>query len=74
MSGCVSVMGPNAPGLTATSLELARIVRVEDLPCSPCQQRVCPLAHHRCLRELEPQSVLSAARDVLARAAASSPR
>jgi heptosyltransferase-2 len=64
---CVSVMGPNFPELTASSLERARIVRVEDLECSPCLQRVCPLGHHRCMRELGVEAVLAAAEDVLAR-------
>ncbi len=63
---CVSVMGPNDPRLTATSLEHARIVRREDLECSPCMQRVCPLGHHRCLRELPVERVLAAAEELLA--------
>lgn len=63
---CVSVMGPNFPELTATSLERARIVRVEGLECSPCLERVCPLGHHRCMRDLSTEQVLSAAHEVLA--------
>jgi heptosyltransferase-2 len=62
---CVSVMGPNDPRLTASSLEHARIVRRDDLECSPCMERVCPLGHHRCMRELEPERVLAAAGELL---------
>ncbi|MBL8861776.1 MAG: hypothetical protein JNK02_07160 [Planctomycetes bacterium] len=58
---CVSVMGPNFPELTATSLERARILRVEGLECAPCLERVCPLGHHRCLRDLPAERVLEAA-------------
>lgn len=64
---CVSVMGPNFPEVTATSLERAAVARVEGLECSPCVQRRCPLAHHRCMNDLEPESVLALALDVLAR-------
>ncbi len=64
---CVSVMGPNFPELTASSLEFAQVVRLEDLECSPCLERVCPLAHHRCMRELEPARVVAMAQLVLAR-------
>jgi len=66
---CVSIMGPNVPELTATSLERCEIVRRE-LECSPCAQRVCPLGHHRCMTEIEPDDVLAAAERVLARGAA----
>jgi lipopolysaccharide heptosyltransferase II len=65
---CVSVLGPNFPELTATSLELCEIVRVEGLECSPCIQRVCPLGHHRCMRELAPEHVVLAAERALTRA------
>jgi len=62
---CVSIMGPNVPELTASSLELAEVVRL-DLDCSPCARRVCPLGHHRCMNDLEPERVSAAARRVLA--------
>ncbi|QDU68915.1 glycosyltransferase family 9 protein [Engelhardtia mirabilis] len=65
---CVSVMGPNSPELTATSLEWCEVVRVEGLECSPCLERRCPLGHHRCMTELPVERVLSAAEGLLARA------
>jgi heptosyltransferase-2 len=64
---CVSVMGPNFPEVTATSLELAAVVRVEGLECSPCLRKRCPLGHHRCMQDLVPERVVAAAQEVLAR-------
>lgn len=69
---CVSVMGPNLPELTATSLEFAEIVRI-DVECGPCMQRVCPLGHHRCMTGIAPDAVVAAARRVLARKSAGVP-
>jgi heptosyltransferase II len=31
------------------------------VPCGPCQRRICPEGHHRCMRDLSPESVLAAA-------------
>ena len=70
---CVSVMGPNFPELTASSLELCEIARLEDLECAPCLRRRCPLGHHRCMRELAPATVVAAAERALARAARPEP-
>jgi heptosyltransferase-2 len=65
---CVSVLGPNFPELTASALERCEVVRLEDLECSPCLERVCPLGHHRCLAELPAARVVEAAERLLARA------
>lgn len=43
-----------------------------ELDCGPCQQRVCPLMHHRCMRELTPQMVFKAVSRKLAEQQASS--
>jgi heptosyltransferase-2 len=63
---CVTVMGPNFPELTASSLERCEVVRLADLECAPCLERVCPLGHHRCLEALEPERVAAAAARLLA--------
>ena len=31
------------------------------VPCGPCQRPVCPEGHHRCMRDLSPESVFRAA-------------
>ncbi len=62
---CVSILGPNIPQLTATSLDRCEIVRIEDLSCSPCAQRACPLKHHHCMQLLPPERVAEAAARVL---------
>lgn len=66
---CVSIMGPNLPELTATSLESCEVVRKVGLACSPCLERVCPLEHHACMVEIESSQVVAAAERVLATAA-----
>jgi heptosyltransferase-2 len=49
----------------------AAVVAVEpdELPCRPCDQRVCEPGDYRCLRRLEPAVVIDAARRLLERAA-----
>ncbi len=52
--------GPPAPG-RALSLSL---------PCAPCSNHggdYCPEGHHRCLRDLAPEAVLAASRELLRR-------
>ncbi len=56
----VTLFGPTHIEWTETYFAQA-IHLQKKLPCGPCQQRVCPLGHHRCMRELAPANVLAAA-------------
>jgi ADP-heptose:LPS heptosyltransferase len=49
---------------------IAEAVEVSDLPCRPCDQRVCAPGDFRCLTRLDPVRVIDAAERALARAAA----
>ena len=60
----ITLYGPNDPRWTEPyhprSLHL-----IEDVPCGPCARRTCPLAHHRCMRELAVDRVSSAVQDLM---------
>lgn len=64
----VAVFGSTDPGHTPPLSPRAEIVRRDDLACSPCFQRVCPLEHLACLRGLDAARVIDAGARVLARA------
>jgi heptosyltransferase-2 len=62
----VAVFGPTSPSAHAFGPR-ERVVSL-GLPCSPCSvhgSRKCPLGHHRCLRDLDPDRVAAACREVL---------
>ena len=60
----VGLFGPTHVGWTETrfpqSVHLQHRVR-----CGPCQQRDCPLGHHRCMTDLHPADVAAAAGHLL---------
>jgi len=62
----VILMGPTAPQVTATTIERCRVLWREDLPCAPCVRRTCPLGHHACMRGIEVEDVVEAAKALLA--------
>lgn len=52
----VTLFGPTHIAWSETSY--AKAVHLQlDLDCGPCQQRVCPLGHHDCMRLLTPDQV-----------------
>lgn len=52
----VTLRGPTLPVWSENPTVLAIDLRLE-LECIGCQNRVCPLGHHRCMRDLTPDVV-----------------
>ncbi len=61
----VTLFGPTHVAWSETFYDRALHLQV-DLECGPCQKRVCPLGHHRCMRELSVDWVFKAAATLLA--------
>ena len=59
----VVVLGPTHPVHSESAFPGQRVLR-EDVPCSPCQLRVCPI-DHRCLEQLAPERAVTAAVELL---------
>jgi heptosyltransferase-2 len=64
----VAIFGPTVPAFGfGPRGEEDRIVEHEFLPCRPCSTHgppVCPLRHHRCMRDVSVERVLQAVREV----------
>jgi heptosyltransferase-2 len=58
----VTLFGPTNPVWAETFSAAERVVRVE-VPCGPCQLKVCPI-DHRCMRGVTVERVLEAVRGV----------
>lgn len=62
----VTLFGPTHIAWSETDYERAEHVQLK-LECGPCQQRDCPLQHHRCMKDLTVNQVFSAVRRQLDR-------
>ncbi len=64
----VTLFGPTDPKRTTLDYPLERELWLDDVPCRPCQLKQCPLPEpqtQQCLRDLSPQMVHDAVREVL---------
>jgi heptosyltransferase-2 len=60
----VTLFGPTHTAWSETYYDKALHLQLE-MDCGPCQQRVCPLQHHRCMRDLGVDWVMKAAATML---------
>ncbi len=60
----IVLMGPNHPGLSETGHSYRKVIH-EKLECSPCHKKACPLGHHKCMKEITVEKVLSKIQDLL---------
>lgn len=61
----VAIYGSTSPDHTPPLGKQVTVVQ-EPIDCSPCFKRDCPLGHHKCLRDLHPEKVMSALTQLLA--------
>jgi heptosyltransferase II len=62
----VTLFGPTHTAWSETYYDKALHLQL-DMDCGPCQRRVCPLRHHRCMRDLGVDWVMKAAVSMLGR-------
>jgi heptosyltransferase-2 len=63
----VTMLGPTDPRYSNSNLEKTTVLRIDDLECSPCHLKTCPLTHHGCMTWIETDQVIAAAEDLLER-------
>jgi heptosyltransferase II len=63
----IGIYGPTSPWHWAPLNPLAAAIEtLTDVPCRPCHKPTCRLVHHRCMRDIPTEQVLSATRGALA--------
>lgn len=65
----VTLFGPTHIAWSETFYSKSTHLQIP-VDCGPCQQRICPEGHHRCMKDLRPESVFEAATRLLAKVAA----
>jgi len=62
----VCLIGPTDANYTNYCLEHTVLIR-KVLDCAPCQKKVCPLGHHRCMKDITVEEVVAVGERLLLR-------
>ncbi|MDH5358573.1 MAG: lipopolysaccharide heptosyltransferase II [Gammaproteobacteria bacterium] len=54
----IAIYGPTSPSFTPPLAGNAHIVQI-DVECGPCFQRICPEHHHRCMRDISDEQIVT---------------
>jgi lipopolysaccharide heptosyltransferase II len=60
----ITLFGPTHIAWSETYYDLARHLQIP-VDCGPCQERACPLLHHRCMKDLRVRQVFATAAELL---------
>lgn len=60
----VAVYGSTDPAFTPPLGDKVKMIR-SDMQCSPCFQRECPLQHHLCMKNIQPERVKAAVSELM---------
>ena len=61
----VALYGPTDPGHAPPFSDIAKSLYL-GVECAPCRQRVCPLGHHKCMRDMSAQMAWEPLREMIA--------
>ena len=61
----VAIYGSTSTEFTPPLGETVKVVE-RPLPCRPCFKRICPLGHHKCMKEIKPEEVILAVKNICA--------
>lgn len=61
----VSIFGPTKDKETSQWQNPKGVIVKKELQCTPCMKRSCPLKHHECMKLIEAEDVISAAKKVI---------